>query len=63
MGLVLLPGIPPTLSYWTITLFSLLMMAAASLFSILLLSAIQRYPEPGGASSFGKGYRLCTGCG
>ena len=46
MGLVLLPGIPPTLSYWTITLFSLLMMAAASLFSILLLSAIQSQVTP-----------------
>ena len=46
MGLVLLPGIPPTLSYWTITGFSLLMMAAASLFSILLLSAIQLQVAP-----------------
>ena len=46
MGLVLLPGIPPTLSYWTITGFSLLMMAAASLFSILLLSAIQSQVAP-----------------
>ncbi len=26
-------------------------------------SAALRYPEPGGASSLGKGYRLCTGCG
>ena len=46
MGLVLLPGIPPTLSYWTITGFSLLMMEAASLFSILLLSAIQSQVAP-----------------
>ena len=46
MGLVLLPGIPASLSYWTITGFSLLMMAAASLFSILLLSAIQSQVAP-----------------
>lgn len=46
MGLVLFPGIPPALSYWTITVFSMLMMAAASLFSILLLSAIQSQVAP-----------------
>ena len=46
MGLILFPGIPPALSYWTITVFSMLMMAAASLFSILLLSAIQSQVVP-----------------
>ncbi len=36
------------------------MMEAASLFSILLLSAIQSQVAP---HLLGEGHRLCTGCG
>ena len=41
MGLAVLPGIPAGLSYWLITLMSMLAMAAAMLFTVVLLTLVQ----------------------
>ena len=41
MGLSVLPGVPASVSYWLITLMSLLAMAVAALFTIVLLTLVQ----------------------
>ena len=41
MGLVVLPGVPAAVSYWGITLLSMLAMASAMLFTVVLLTLVQ----------------------
>ena len=41
MGLSVLPGVPVLVSYWLITAMSMLAMAAAMLFTVVLLSLVQ----------------------
>lgn len=41
MGLVVLPGAPAAVSYWGITLLSMLAMASAMLFTVVLLTLVQ----------------------
>ena len=41
MGLVVLPGVPTAVSYWGITLLSMLAMASAMLFTVVLLTLVQ----------------------
>ena len=41
MGLAVLPGMPASVSYWLITLLSMLAMAAAMLFTVVLLTLVQ----------------------
>ena len=41
MGLAVLPGVPAQVSYWAITLMSLLAMAAATLFTVVMLTLVQ----------------------
>ena len=46
MGTAFLPGVPPAVRYWAVAAMGLGMMAAASLFTILLLSVLQIQVEP-----------------
>ena len=41
MGLVVLPGVPAAVSYWGITLLSMLAMASAMLFTVVMLTLVQ----------------------
>ena len=41
MGLAVLPGMPAAVSYWGITLLSMLAMASAMLFTVVLLTLVQ----------------------
>ena len=41
MGLVVLPGVPTAVSYWGITLLSMLAMASAMLLTVVLLTLVQ----------------------
>ena len=41
MGLAMLPGVPASLSYWVLTVMSLTAMAAAMMFTIVLLTLVQ----------------------
>ena len=41
MGLVVLPGVPTAVSYWGIPLLSMLAMASAMLFTVVLLTLVQ----------------------
>lgn len=41
MGLAVLPGVPGTVSYWLLTAMSMLAMAAATLFTVVMLTLVQ----------------------
>ena len=42
MGLALLPGVPARAGFWVITAMSFLAMAAATVFTVALLTAVQQ---------------------
>lgn len=46
MGLAVLPGVPGTVSYWLLTIMSMLAMSAATLFTVVMLTLVQAQVPP-----------------